>query len=145
MTEQANNTEVEATKAEIVKDQKNGVTRPSANTQTGKVWAICDLIYAQATEENPITRSRVIKTAEADEINVSTAATQYGRWRKYMGLERETPKAVVAATDKPKAKKASKAAKEEAAAPELIEDQPQPTTAQPTTALDDALGEEAQV
>ena len=30
--------------------------------------------------------------------------------------------------------------KEEAAAPELIEDQPQPTTA-----LDDALGEEAQV
>ena len=145
MSQVEQNNEVAAEKAVVVKDQKNGVTRPSADTQTGKVWSICDVIYATATEDNPITRARVIKTAEAEGVDVSTAATQYGRWRKYMGLGKETAKAVVAGDAAPakasKAKsKAAKAEKVEAGAA-TIEEAPVAETA-PTTALDAALGED---
>lgn len=87
-------TEPKAPKAEVVKDTKNGVTRPGAETSTGKVWAIADTLHAQATKEEPISRAAVIKAAEAQGINVSTAATQYGRWRTYNGLGKETSKAV---------------------------------------------------
>lgn len=120
----ASEKEVAAEKAVVVKDTKNGVTRPGQGTATGRVWEICDTIQAGATPENPITRARVIKAAEAEDINVSTAATQYGRWRKYNGLERETAKAVVASTDgsaEVKPKKTKKAKATEAAAP-VIED-----------------------
>lgn len=137
-TKQATDSKVEVEKAVIVKDTKNDVTRPGAETSTGRVWAICDLIYSEATPDNPITRSRVIKTAEAEDINVSTAATQYGRWRKYMGLEREAPKAVKEKTEtKSKTKKVDTAVKAEAGAA-VVEAAP--------TALDAALGdgEEAQ-
>ena len=115
------NTQTEASKAVVVKDTKNNVTRPSAGTSTGKVWEICDTIYAQATDENPITRARVIKAAEAEGVNVSTAATQYGRWRTYMSLGRETAKAVKAegeaAPKKTRSKKAAAAEAAEAGAP----------------------------
>jgi len=106
-------------KTEIVKDEKNGVVRPGPETATGRVWAIADTLNASSTEENPITRAAVIKQAEAQGINVSTAATQYGRWRTYNGLAKETAKAVV-----PKAAKAAKATKE--VAPEaVVEEAPQ--------------------
>ena len=106
-------------KTEIVKDEKNGVVRPGPETATGRVWAIADTLNASSTEENPITRAAVIKQAEAQGINVSTAATQYGRWRTYNGLAKETAKAVV-----PKAEKPAKATKE--AAPEaVVEEAPQ--------------------
>lgn len=113
------NTQTEASKAVVVKDTKNNVTRPSAGTSTGKVWEICDTIYAQATDENPITRARVIKAAEAEGVNVSTAATQYGRWRTYMSLGRETAVAVKgeAAPKKSRSKKAAAAEVAEVAAP----------------------------
>lgn len=116
------NTQTEASKAVVVKDTKNNVTRPSAGTSTGKVWEICDTLYAQATDENPITRARVIKAAEAEGVNVSTAATQYGRWRTYMSLGRETAVAVKgeAAPKKSRAKKADVAA--ESAAPVVESD-----------------------
>lgn len=124
------NTKTEASKAVVVKDTKNNVTRPSAGTATGTVWEICDTIYAQATDENPITRARVIKAAEAEGVNVSTAATQYGRWRTYMSLGRETAKAVKAegeaAPKKTRAKKADVAA--ESAAPVVEGDEATPVT-----------------
>ena len=112
-------TQTEASKAVVVKDTKNNVTRPSAGTSTGKVWEICDILYAQATDENPITRARVIKAAEAEGVNVSTAATQYGRWRTYMSLGRETAVAVKgeAAPKKTRSKKAAAAEVAEVAAP----------------------------
>lgn len=121
------NTQTEASKAVVVKDTKNNVTRPSAGTSTGKVWEICDTLYAQATDENPITRARVIKAAEAEGVNVSTAATQYGRWRTYMSLGRETAVAVKgeAAPKKPRAKKAEVA---EVAAPVVEGDEAAPLT-----------------
>lgn len=103
----------------VVKDTKNGVTRPGPDTSTGKVWAISDTLQAAATEEAPITRSAVMKQAEAQGINVSTAATQYGRWRQYNGLGRETAKAVVE-----KAPKAPKAEKPAEAEVEQVADQP---------------------
>jgi hypothetical protein len=78
----------------VVKDTKNGVTRPGKDTDTGRVWAICDTLNASATDEDPISRAKVIKHAEAKGLNPSTAATQYGRWRTYNGLARETSKAV---------------------------------------------------
>lgn len=101
-TEAKKATETKATKEKkaaepkpvVVKDTKNGVTRPGKETDTGRVWAICDTLKASATEENPISRAAVIKHAEAKSINPSTAATQYGRWRTYNGLGRETAKAV---------------------------------------------------
>ena len=113
------NTQTEASKAVVVKDTKNNVTRPSAGTATGTVWEICDTLYAQATDENPITRARVIKAAEAEGVNVSTAATQYGRWRTYMSLGRETAVAVKgeAAPKKTRSKKAAAAEVAEVAAP----------------------------
>lgn len=121
------NTQTEAAKAVVVKDTKNNVTRPSAGTSTGKVWEICDTLYAQATDENPITRARVIKAAEAEGVNVSTAATQYGRWRTYMSLGREPSVAVKgeAAPKKTRAKKAV-AAEDDHAAPVVEDDNAAP-------------------
>lgn len=120
------NAKTEAAKAVVVKDTKNNVTRPSAGTATGTVWEICDTLYAQATEENPITRARVIKAAEAEGVNVSTAATQYGRWRTYMALGRETSTVVKAAGEaapkKTRAKKANAAEAAESAAPVVESD-----------------------
>lgn len=120
------NAKTEAAKAVVVKDTKNNVTRPSAGTATGTVWEICDTLYAQATDENPITRARVIKAAEAEGVNVSTAATQYGRWRTYMALGRETSTVVKAAGEaapkKTRAKKANAAEAAESAAPVVESD-----------------------
>lgn len=116
------NEAVAAEKAVVVKDTKNNVTRPGSGTATGKVWEICDTLYSQATDETPITRARVIKAAEAEGVNVSTAATQYGRWRTYMALGRETAVAVkaegeVAPKKATKTKKSKAAEAAEAAAP----------------------------
>lgn len=123
------NAKTEAAKAVVVKDTKNNVTRPSAGTATGTVWEICDTLYAQATDENPITRARVIKAAEAEGVNVSTAATQYGRWRTYMALGRETSTVVKAAGEaapkKTRVKKANAAEAAESAAPVVEGDETQ--------------------
>lgn len=128
-----NNEAVAAEKAAVVKDIKNNVARPGAGTATGKVWEICDVLYARATPENPITRASVIKAAEAEGVNVSTAATQYGRWRTYMSLGRETAVAVKgegeAAPKKTRAKKANAAEAAEAAAPVIEGDEGVATTA----------------
>jgi len=66
------------------KDIKNGVTRPRADSKTGMVWAIADALSKKA--KAPAGRKAVLDAATEEEINPSTAATQYGRWRKYNGL-----------------------------------------------------------
>ncbi len=66
------------------KDIKNGVTRPGAGTKTGRVWEIADKISADTNA--PAMRKPVLDEAVKQEINESTAATQYGKWRKYHGL-----------------------------------------------------------
>ena len=74
-----------AQKEAVVKDTKNGVTRPGSGTKTGRIWEIADTMSAEL--QAPAGRKVVLEAAEKEEINSATAATQYGRWRKYNGLE----------------------------------------------------------
>lgn len=67
------------------KIQQNGVTRPKAGTKTARIWEIADAKSAEAGK--PAKRKEVLDAAVAEEINVATAATQYGRWRKFHGLK----------------------------------------------------------
>jgi hypothetical protein len=74
--------------------QQNGVTRPNQGTNTGAVWEIADALSKDSGK--PATRKDVLDKAVDKGINVSTAATQYGQWRKFNGLGKEetAPKAV---------------------------------------------------
>lgn len=67
------------------KVQQNGVTRPKAGTKTARVWDIADEI--SAAQGSPARRKSVIEKALAEDMNAATAATQYGRWRKFHGLK----------------------------------------------------------
>ena len=88
MTADASTTETTTEKpAKAAKIEQNGVSRPRAGTQTGRVWEIADELSNAAGEAAK--RSDVVKTAEAEGINVSTVATQYGKWRKFHGLVAE--------------------------------------------------------
>ncbi len=101
-----NTAEVEPAKVEpksepVVKDNKNGVTRPRAGTTTGRIWEISDDLSRKVGA--PAKRSDVMDTAKSEGINLSTAATQYGRWRRYHGLVTERPKAASTAPVEPAA------------------------------------------
>jgi hypothetical protein len=74
-----------APKVELPK--ANGVTRPKAGTQTGRIWDISDALSAE--EGKPASRKDVLAAALAESINEATAATQYGKWRKFHGLKKE--------------------------------------------------------
>jgi hypothetical protein len=80
-------TETAAAAPKVEKPAKviqNDVTRPKAGTQTGDVWAIADELSAAAGA--PATRKSVLEATKAKGINDATAATQYGRWCKFHGL-----------------------------------------------------------
>ena len=64
--------------------QQNGVSRPGEGTSTGKVWGFADSLSAK--EGKPASRKAVLEMCATEGINPSTAATQYGRWRKFNGL-----------------------------------------------------------
>lgn len=68
----------------VVKDTKNGITRPGTETQTGKVWLIADGITKDSGK--PATRKAVVDACVAQGINTSTATTQFGKWAKYNDL-----------------------------------------------------------
>ncbi len=63
---------------------RNGISRPKADTATGKVWEIADELSKQI--EAPIGRKLLLDKAVEHGLNASTAATQYGRWRRFNGL-----------------------------------------------------------
>jgi hypothetical protein len=67
-----------------VKDIQNGVTRPGAGTTTARIWEIADMVSAQSGA--PAKRGEVLKIAEAEGLNLTTAATQFGHWCKYNGV-----------------------------------------------------------
>lgn len=71
-------------KAVVEKDTQNSITRPKADTKTGLVWKIADDLSTKL--KSPVGRKAVLAAAADEELNPSTAATQYGRWRKYNGL-----------------------------------------------------------
>jgi len=86
-----------AVNAEATKDTQNGVTRPKVGTKTGRIWEISD--HLSSREGKPVERKKVLEAALAEDINTATAATQYGRWRKYHGLGAEPKEAAGAATE----------------------------------------------
>lgn len=69
----------------VEKDSQHGITRPKEGTKTGQVWAIADTLSAKLGA--PIGRAEVLADAEKAKLNPATAATQYGRWRTYNGLQ----------------------------------------------------------
>lgn len=85
MTEQVETKAKAEPKVKAPKDEKNGIVRPKDGTATGRVWSISDAQSAKAGK--PAGRKSVIDECVAEGINAATAATQYGRWRKYNGLE----------------------------------------------------------
>lgn len=89
--------------AKVVKDkvEQNGIIRPSAGTTTGRIWEIADGLSAKT--KAPAVRKDVMAQADAEKINAATAATQYGKWRKFNGLEGRTPAAAKPAKAKGKA------------------------------------------
>lgn len=120
-----------AEKPKVEKVTANGVTRPKAGTKTARVWEIADKMRAEvrpgkpavaevkdgdkimtpAVAEvpekpagTPAARKDVIAACMAEDINAATAATQYGRWRKFNGLKGSDEPAAPAAPkgeDKP--------------------------------------------
>lgn len=94
---------------------QNGVTRPGAGSVTGKVWEFADSI--SGTLKAPAPRGDVMKACEAASINQATAATQYGKWRKFNGLKSEPKVAKVKPADQA-TPAAAPAASEPAAAAE---------------------------
>ena len=107
---------VKEPKPVIAKIEANGIIRPNENTATGNVWTIADQISAE--NKRPAERGEVVKQALSQGINESTAATQYGRWRKFFGVV-TVKKIKLSDEEKAAAKaqaKAIKAAEKEAAA-----------------------------
>ena len=98
MTEQNQTPEAQAEVKEP-KIEKNGVVRPRTGTGTAKVWEIADALSAAANA--PAKRKEVLDECTKQSINVSTAATQYGKWRKFHGLEREVKEAKPTAAPTP--------------------------------------------
>lgn len=101
-------------KVERERNEKvNGVVRPAPDTKTGKVWSIADEMTKE--QGTPAKRKDVLNECDAHGIAASTAATQYGRWRKFNGLEgRGDAEETTAKAEKPA--KQTKAQKEAAAA-----------------------------
>lgn len=94
-------------------EKANGVVRPAPDTKTGKVWSIADEMTKE--QGTPAKRKDVLNECAAHGIAASTAATQYGRWRKFNGLEgRGDAEETASKAEKPA--KQTKAQKEAAAA-----------------------------
>lgn len=101
-----------APKEPVVKDEQNGVTRPSTGA-TRRVWEIADAI--SAAKKSPAERAEVTEAAEKEGLVKGTIHTQFGRWRKYYGLvtpaDERAAKLAAAKAEKEKAKAAKAAAK----------------------------------
>lgn len=84
--------ETETTKKEEVKPKaekviQHGIARPNPGSKTARVFDIADELSKAAGA--PPARKKVLMKAESEGINITTAATQYGRWRKFNGLAKE--------------------------------------------------------
>lgn len=85
--------------------EKNGVRRPGPDGNTGKIWEIADDISKKTGA--PAYRKDVLAAADKQGIPTATAATQYGRWRKFNGLDGRLPSRTEKTT-KPAKKAAAK-------------------------------------
>lgn len=64
-------------------EERNGVSRPDPSSRTGLVWVLCDKMM---NEHGKVDRGTLIQEAVNSGLSPSTAATQYSRWRKFMGI-----------------------------------------------------------
>lgn len=70
----------------VAKIEQNGVVRPGTGS-TAKVWSIADQISAET--KAPATRKAVSEAGLAAGLVIGTINTQYGKWRKFNGLQKE--------------------------------------------------------
>ena len=77
--------EAKPAKVVVEKLSQNGVTCPSEGTKTREIWDISDQISQELGE--PAGRKEVIAECLKRDINESTGATQYARWRKFHGIK----------------------------------------------------------
>lgn len=74
------------TKQRAAKQQVNGITRPAAGTETGKVWDTADAISAQQAG-HPAQIAQMKAHPAMKGMNDHTLKTQYARWRSYNGVK----------------------------------------------------------
>lgn len=127
-TEKQSTTEAKAAPVPRVKDEQNGVSRPSSGS-TLRVWEIADQISAE--QKRPATRTEVTEVGSKEGLVLGTIHTQFGRWRKYNGLvtpsEERAAANAEAKAEKEAAKKAEKEAKAKAKAKKVdkTDDEPE--------------------
>ena len=71
----------------VVKDTKNGMTRPNPNSMIFKIWACADEVALEvgpALVKKPLVKAKL--EAYGETIKDSTIQAQFNYWRKYMGL-----------------------------------------------------------
>lgn len=69
--------------------RQNGVTRPSANTLCGQVWAALEAIQ----EKNGVVTSADLPAlAETNSWNRNNVSCEFYNWRKFMGIKGRTSK-----------------------------------------------------
>ena len=61
-------------------EKRNNITRPGADTQTGKFWKWCD---QAAANKGGAVRATLIQKAVDAGMSKFTGATQYARWRAF--------------------------------------------------------------
>lgn len=98
----------------VTKIQQNGITRPKAGTVVGSIWDFCDSKSAELGR--PVKRGEVMEPLGKDGLNEATIATQYGRWRKFHGLQRTDEVKAAEAAEREAKKAAAKAEKDKAKA-----------------------------
>jgi hypothetical protein len=89
-----------ATTPRSAKDTRNSITRPGADTKTGKVWAIGDAISMQkggTPETTPASIAELKAHPDLRQFNDHTIRTQYARWRQYYGVSGRVQSEMVSA------------------------------------------------
>ena len=74
----------EEAKKAAAQPTQNDITRPKADSQTGKAWAIFD--EESRKIGSPASIGATLPVAVAAGINEATVRTQYARWRKFNGV-----------------------------------------------------------
>lgn len=76
---------VQTAPQQTAKQSRNGITRPGADTRTGKVWACADSITI--ANHRSATIAELKAHPDLRVVNVNTIKTQYARWRQYNGVQ----------------------------------------------------------
>lgn len=76
--------EAESAKSANKLPTQNDITRPRADSATGRAWTIFDDVSNK--NGSPASISETLPVATAAGINEATVRTQYARWRKFHGI-----------------------------------------------------------